>query len=102
MDDTVVYNRGLLQAAVHVEALKNALKLTGGKSPKGEDVKKGFEMIRDVNLGGLVPPFQITSADHEGGGWIQIFQVKGGKFVKETEWFQAYHDVVADAVKHAE
>jgi branched-chain amino acid transport system substrate-binding protein len=102
MDDTVIYNRGLLQAAVHVEALKNALKLTGGKPPQGEDVKKGFEEIRDVNLGGLVPPFQITSTDHEGGGWVQIFQVKGGKFVKETEWFQAYHDVVADAVKHAE
>jgi branched-chain amino acid transport system substrate-binding protein len=102
MDDTVVYNRGLLQAAVHVEALKNALKVTGGKPPTGADVKKGFEMIRDVNLGGLVPPFQITSTDHEGGGWIQIFQAKGGKFVKETEWFQAYHDVVADAVKHAE
>jgi branched-chain amino acid transport system substrate-binding protein len=102
MDDTVVYNRGLLQAAVHVEALKNALKATGGKPPKGEDVKKGFEAIRDVNLGGLVPPFQITSTDHEGGGWVQIFQVKGGKFVKETEWIQAYRDVVQAAVKAAE
>jgi branched-chain amino acid transport system substrate-binding protein len=102
MDDTVVYNRGLLQAAVHVEALKNALKITGGKPPTGEDVKKGFEAIRDVNLGGLVPPFQITSTDHEGGGWVQIFQVKGGKFVKETEWMQAYRDVVQAAVKAAE
>src|SRR5437899_5242206 len=36
MEDTVIYNRGLLQAAVHVEALKNTLKLTGGKPPKGE------------------------------------------------------------------
>ena len=102
MDDTVVYNRGLLQAAVHVEALKNALKITGGKAPTGEDVKKGFEAIRDVNLGGLVPPFQITPTDHEGGGWVQIFQVKGGKFVKETEWMQAYRDVVQAAVKAAE
>ena len=102
MDDTVVYNRGLLQAAVHVEALKNALKITGGKAPTGEDVKKGFEAIRDVNLGGLVPPFQITSTDHEGGGWVQIFQAKGGKFVKETEWMQAYRDVVQAAVKASE
>src|SRR5277367_3000537 len=31
MDDTVAYNRGLLQAAVQVEALKNALKLSGGQ-----------------------------------------------------------------------
>src|SRR5882762_1758541 len=102
MDDTVIYNRGLLQASVHVEALKNALKATGGKPPTGEDVKKGFEAIKDVNLGGLVPPFQITSTDHEGGGWVQIFQVKGGKFVKETEWIQSYRDVVQAAVKAAE
>ena len=57
MDDTVVYNRGLLQAAVHVEALKNALKATGGKQPTGEDVKKGFEAISNITLGGLVPRF---------------------------------------------
>jgi len=38
-------------------------------------------------LGGLVPPLKLTAADHEGGGWVQIFQAKGGKFVKETEWF---------------
>src|SRR5690348_3541703 len=102
MDDTVIYNRGLLQAAVHVEALKNTLKLTGGKPPKGEDVKKGFEGIKELNLGGLVPPLTITPTEHEGGGWVQIFQVKGGKFVKETDWVQAYRDVVEDAVKHAE
>src|SRR5258707_158384 len=102
MDDTVIYNRGLLQAAVHVEALKNALKQTGGKPPKGEDVQKGFEGIKELNLGGLVPPLTITPTEHEGGGWGQIFQVKGGKFVKETEWVQAYREVVDDAVKHAE
>jgi len=102
MDDTVVYNRGLLQAAIHVEALKNALKDTGGKKPTGEDVKKGFESISNVTMGGLVPPLHITPTEHEGGGWVQIFQVKGGKFVKETEWFQAYRDVVENAVKTAE
>ena len=63
---------------------------TGGKKPTGEDVKKGFEMIQDFTLGGLVPPLKITPTDHEGGGWVQIFQVKGGKFVKETEWFRGY------------
>ncbi len=100
--NTVYYNRGLLQASVHVEALKNALKLTGGKPPTGEDVKKGFEMINGLTLGGLVPPLKITSTEHEGGGWVQVFQVKGGKFVKQTDWFQAYRDVVDDAVKRAE
>ena len=102
MDDTVVYNRGLLRRRVHVEAIRNALKATGGKKPTGEDVKKGFESIHDFTLGGLVPPLKITAEDHEGGGWVQIFQVKGGKFVKETDWFRAYPEVVAAAVKKAE
>ena len=61
MDDTVIYNRGLLIAAIHVEAIRNALKANGGKKPTGEDVKKGFEQIHDFTLGGLVPPLKITA-----------------------------------------
>ena len=102
MDDTVVYNRGILDAAVHVEAIRNALKANGGQKPTGTDVKKGFEQIHDFTLDGLVPPLKITAADHEGGGWVQIFQVHDGKFVKETDWFRGYPEIVAAAVKKAE
>jgi branched-chain amino acid transport system substrate-binding protein len=100
--NTVYYNRGLLQAAIHVEGIRNALKANGGKAPTGTDIKNGFEQIRDFTLGGLVPPLEITPTDHEGGGWVQVFQVKGGKFVKETDWFRAYRDVVEHALKTAE
>jgi branched-chain amino acid transport system substrate-binding protein len=102
MDDTVIYNRALLNAAVHVEAIRNAIKATGGNQPTGEDVKKGYEQIHDFTLGGLLPPLKITAEDHEGGGWVQIFQVHDGKFVKETDWFRGYSEVVAAAVKKAE
>ena len=102
MDSTVYYNRGLFNAAIVVEAVRNALKANGGKTPTGDDIKKGFEQIHDFTLGGLVPPLKITPADHEGGGWVQIFQVKGDKFVKETDWIHAYPDVVEAAVKKAE
>jgi len=102
MDDTVVYNRGLLQAAVQVQGLTNALKISGGQKPTTEQVKAGMEQIKDFTLGGLVPPLQITPTDHEGGGWVQIFGAHDGKFVKETEWFHAYRDVVENAVKTAE
>ena len=100
--NTVYYNRGLLQAAIHVEGIRNALKATGGSQPTGTDIKKGIEQIRDFTLGGLVPPLEVTPTDHEGGGWVQIFQVKGGKFVKETDWMRAYRDVVDNALKAAE
>src|SRR5947199_6472680 len=102
MDDTVVYNRGILNAAIHVEAIRNAIKANGGQKPTGTDVKNGFEQIHDLTLGGLLPPLKITAADHEGGGWVQVFQVHDGKLVKETDWFRGYPEVVAAAVKKAE
>lgn len=98
---SVYYNRGILDAALHIEAVRNALKLTGGKMPTGVDVKKGFEMIHDFTLGGLLPPLQITATDHEGGGWVQIFQVKGDGMVPETKWFRGYRDVVLATVNAA-
>jgi branched-chain amino acid transport system substrate-binding protein len=38
----------------------------------------------------------MTAADHEGGGWVKIFQVKGEGFVPETQWFRAYRDLIVD------
>ena len=104
MASSVYYNRGIFHAAVHVEAIRNAIKAKGGAKPSGEDVKKGFEHVKGVTLGGLMPPLQITPEDHEGGGWIQVFTVKGGKLTKSTDWFRAYPEVIkkhiaADAKK---
>ena len=90
MHSTVFYNRGVLIAAIHVEAIKNAVKAKGGTNITPQDVKLGFEQIKDFTLGGLVPPLKINNVDHEGGGWVQVFQVKGGKWVKATDWFHAY------------
>jgi branched-chain amino acid transport system substrate-binding protein len=101
MNSTVYYNRGVLIAALHVEAVRHAVKDKKGGNITGEDAKKGFEKISNFTLGGLVPPLKITSTDHEGGGVVQIFTVKGGKFVKATEWFSAYNDVVAKHVKES-
>jgi len=90
MVSTVFYNRGVMFAAVHVEAVRNAVKAKGGTSITPHDVKLGFEKIKGFTLGGLLPPLEINSVDHEGGGWVQVFQAKGGKWVKATEWFKAY------------
>jgi branched-chain amino acid transport system substrate-binding protein len=101
MASTVFYNRGVLVAALHVEAIRNALKAHPDGKITGADVKAGFEKISNFTLGGLVPPLKITPTDHEGGGLVQIWQVKGGKFVKVTDWYSAYTDVVAKHIKEA-
>ena len=101
-ENTVYYNRGLLQAAVHVEAIRRALKANGGKPPTGDDIKKGLELIQRLHPGRPgAAARRSPPTDHEGGGWVQIFQVKGGKFVKETDWIHAYPEVVQTALKEA-
>ncbi len=101
MESSVFYNRGVLIAALHVEAIRNALKEKPNGRITGVDVKAGFEKISNFTLGGLVPPLRITPTDHEGGGLVQIWQVKGGRFVKVTDWFSAYADVVAKHLREA-
>src|SRR5947208_4354738 len=101
MASSVFYNRGVLIAALHVEAIRNALKAKPDGKITGVDTKAGFEKISNFTLGGLVPPLKITPTDHEGGGLVQIWQVKDGKFVKSTEWFAAYQDVVAKHIKES-
>jgi branched-chain amino acid transport system substrate-binding protein len=102
MDSTVYYNRGLMWAALHLKAIENALKAKGGGAITGADVAKGFEMIDNFLLGGILPPLKVTPADHEGGGWVQIFQVKGNGFVPVTEWMHGYRDVVLEMVEKGE
>jgi branched-chain amino acid transport system substrate-binding protein len=101
MASTVFYNRGVLIGALHVEAIRNALKAKPDGKITGVDTKNGFEKISNFTLGGLVPPLKITNTDHEGGGLVQIWQVKDGKFVKSTDWFAAYQDVVAKHIKES-
>jgi len=101
MASTVYYNRGVFDAAIHCEAIRNALAAKPDGKVTGEDVKKGFEKISNFTLGGLVPPIKITPENHEGGGLVQIWTVKGGKFEKATDWFAAYQDIVAKHIKES-
>ena len=93
-ETSVFYNRGVMIAALHAEATRNAIKAKGGARPSTVDVKNGMEAIRGFTLGGMVPPMEVTPQDHEGGGWVQVWTVKGGKLVKTTDWFQAYRSVI--------
>jgi len=99
---TVLYNRWIFHAAMQVEAARMAAQLRKGAKITPDDMRHGFESISAAALekfGGLAPPLHITAADHEGGGWIQIYQIKGGEYVKATEYFTAYPDVKAEVIK---
>jgi branched-chain amino acid transport system substrate-binding protein len=97
---SVYYNRGVFNAALLVEAARLALEKFG-EPLSGEKVKKGFESIKDFSLGGLVPPMAVTEEDHEGGGWVRIYQVKGKQWVAVTDWFTGYREVVWELIREA-
>jgi len=101
MASTVYYNRGIVWVALQIEAIRNALKAKPDGKITGADVKAGFEKVKGVTLGGIVPPVELTPNDHEGGGWVQVYQAKGGKFVKLTDWYKAYPEVLAKHIKEA-
>ncbi|MBI3827614.1 MAG: ABC transporter substrate-binding protein [Candidatus Rokubacteria bacterium] len=95
MASSVCYNRGVVMAALQVQAIGNAVAARPDGRIIGDDVKAGMEKIRGFTLGGLTPPLEITPTDHEGGGRLQVWQVKGARFVPVTDWFTAYPRVIA-------
>jgi len=92
-DVTGYYNRGIFWAAVQVEAVRQAMKHYGPPIT-GEKVKKGYEHIKGFTMGGLFAPLELTPEDHEGGGWVSVWQWDGTKFVMKRDYFKAYRDVI--------
>ena len=97
---SVYYNRGVFNAALVIEGVRLAVEKFG-LPVTGEKVKLAYEQIKDFTLGGFLPPLSVTVNDHEGGGWVRLYQTKGEQLVPHTEWFRGYRNVVLDEVKKA-
>jgi branched-chain amino acid transport system substrate-binding protein len=97
---TVYYNRGVFNGALLVEGIRIAIEKFG-LPVTGEKVKMAYEQIKDFTLGGFLPPLSVTVQDHEGGGWVRLYQTKGEQLVPHTDWFRGYRDIVLDEVKKA-
>ncbi len=100
MVGTVYYNRGVLNGAILVEGARQATKHFG-MPLTGEKVKMGMEKVKDFSLGGFLPPLTFVPQDHEGGGWVRVYQTKGEGMVPYTDWIRGYREVVLDEVKQA-
>jgi branched-chain amino acid transport system substrate-binding protein len=95
MDYSVMYNRGVMWGAFHAEGLRAAIEKYGADLTR-DQARMGLETIRDFGLNGFMPPMTITNKDHEGGGYIRIFQVKDHGFVPASEWMHGYRDIVQE------
>lgn len=94
------YNRGVLTAATIVEGIRLAIQ-SQGMPLTGDKVRRGYESIRNFDAQGLGPPLNIMPTDHEGGGFVRVYQVKGSAWVPVTDWTRGYRDQVMELVKDA-
>ena len=79
-----LYNRGVVNAAIMIEAVRTAQGKFGNKPLTGEQVQWGFEnlnitqeVIDKLGLTGLMSPIKLSCNDHEGGGSVVIQQWDG-------------------------
>ncbi len=92
------YNIGVASMAIMAQAARQALDKLGPPLT-GDKLKAGFEMIKDFDAEGLMPPLTITDKDHQGGGWGRVSEWDGSKWVPLNDWGHAYQDVVWQLVR---
>lgn len=92
---TVYWNRGLGSAVMWVEAMRNAQKIHNkvGKAVTGAEFRDGYEALNmtearlaEIGVKGMVAPFAISCANHEGAGKFALMQWDGKKFNKVKDW----------------
>ncbi len=110
----VLYNRGLLNYAFIVEAIRNAQKKFGVKVTTGEHVRWGLENIHitparwaELGFDGY-PEVKVSCVDHEGGHpvLIQQWDANAKKWNIVSDWQAVMTDLIrpmieADAAKYA-
>ncbi len=97
---SVYYCRGVLNGAILAEGVRLAVQ-NHGLPVTGDKVRQGFEAMKNFDLQGFLPPMTVTPQDHEGGGWVRMYQVKGTEWVPVTDWIRGYRDEVMAEVRKA-
>jgi branched-chain amino acid transport system substrate-binding protein len=102
----VLYNRGLVNAMLGVEAIRKAQEKYGKKPLKGDEIRWGLEnldlsaaRLKELGFEGMMKPVKITCADHEGAreGRVQQWDGKAWKVI--SDWYTASQDITEPLVK---
>ena len=103
-----LYNRGVVNAMLSVEAIRTAMGKFGNKPLSGEQVRWGFENLNltekrldDLGMKGFTHPIKVTCEDHEGSGPILVQQWDGKKWSIVSDWIQPMREVVRPKIEAA-
>jgi branched-chain amino acid transport system substrate-binding protein len=102
----VLYNRGVVNAAITAEAIRVAQEMHGVRPLTGAEVRDGFENLElteerlaGLGLDGFMNPVQVSCADHEGGGAVFIQQWDGENWQRVSQWIPPMTDVVRPLIE---
>ena len=106
--DNVLYNRGLVNSMLGVEAIRTAMKKYGNKPMTGEQVRWGFEnldlsaaRIKELGFEGMIRPIKLSCQDHQGADLARVHQWDGKNWKVISDFYSADEKVLAPMVKDA-
>ena len=102
----VLYNRGMIDAMLGVEAIRTAQEKYGKKPMTGEQVRWGLEnlnlpaaRIKQLGFEGQLQPIRLSCADHEGARTGRIHTWDGKNWKITSDWYVADDSVILPLVK---
>lgn len=103
-----LYNRGVYNSMLMVEAIRNAQKITGKKVVNGEDVRRGMESLnitearlKEMGMEGFAAPVAVSCGDHNGHHKVFVAEWDGTKYVKSTDWIEPLKAEVRPLIEQA-
>ena len=92
----VLYNRGMIDAMLKVEAVRAAMGKYGNRPLSGEEVRWGYEnldlsaeRLKELGFDGLVRPVKVSCLDHEGSRSARVHQWDGQNWQFVSDWIEA-------------
>ena len=103
-----LYDRGVMNAVLIAEGIRNAQKLTGKKLIDGADMRRGLELLnisearwKELGLAGFAEPIHLSCADHNGHDNVLLVQWDGKKWIKQPDSIAPIHDKVQPLIDSA-
>ena len=104
----VLYNRGLINSMLGVEAIRTAQSKFGKKPLTGDQIQWGFEnlnltaeRIKELGFEGMLKPIKFTCEDHQGADQARIEQWDGKAWKIISDFYTADEKILAPMVKEA-
>ncbi|WP_229266530.1 ABC transporter substrate-binding protein [Leptospira sp. severe_002] len=104
----VLYNRGILNSMIGVEAIRTAMKKFGNKPMTGEQIRWGFEnlelsaaRIKELGFEGMLKPMKFSCQDHQGADQARVQQWDGKQWKVISDYYAADEKILGPMVKDA-